>query len=65
MTHTKERKCFKNLNLLDRFLFAEAMEDSQNIAVVKRFRNYIEKSVSSKRISKWRRNLCRRGKKKY
>lgn len=65
MTHTKERKRFKDLNLLDRFLFAEAMEDSQNIAVVKRFRNYIEKSVSSKRISKWRRNLCRRGKKKY
>ena len=31
MTHTKERKRFKDLNLLDRFHFAEAMEDQQNI----------------------------------
>ena len=34
MTHTKERKGFKDLNLLDRFLFAEAMEDSQNMELL-------------------------------
>ena len=34
MTHTKERKRFKDLNLLDRFLFAEAMEDSQNMELL-------------------------------
>ena len=34
MTHTKERKRFKELNLLDRFLFAEAMEDSQNMELL-------------------------------
>ena len=34
MTQTKERKRFKNLNLLDRFLFAEAMEDQQNMELL-------------------------------
>ena len=34
MTHTKERKRFKDLNLLDRVLFAEAMEDSQNMELL-------------------------------
>lgn len=34
MTQTKERKRFKDLNLLDRFLFAEAMEDQQNMELL-------------------------------
>ena len=34
MTQTKERKHFKDLNLLDRFLFAEAMEDQQNMELL-------------------------------
>lgn len=36
MTQTKERKRFKDLNLLDRFLFAEAMEDQQIVSGVNR-----------------------------
>ena len=34
MTQTKERKRFKDLNLLDRVLFAEAMEDQQNMELL-------------------------------
>ncbi len=34
MTQTKERKRFKDLNLLDRFLFVEAMEDQQNMELL-------------------------------
>ena len=34
MIQTKERKRFKDLNLLDRFLFAEAMEDNQNMELL-------------------------------
>ena len=34
MTQTKDRNRFKDLNLLDRFLFAEAMEDQQNMELL-------------------------------
>lgn len=34
MIQTKERKRFEDLNLLDRFLFAEAMEDNQNMELL-------------------------------
>ena len=69
MTHTKERKGFKDLNLLDRFLFAEAMEDQQNMELVSEelieLLKYIELSTdetaehcNSEKVQELHRKIC-------
>ena len=69
MTHTKERKGFKDLNLLDRCLFAEAMEDQQNMELVSEelieLLKYIELSTdetaehcNSEKVQELHRKIC-------